>query len=129
MLLIVGCTAPLVEAFVLPTLDGDWRIFLEGSDGSIAILVENGLIIRYDQGTGEFETIQEPGTISQTAGVVSFSLKAFQTFIDFNNGQPAEFIISGEGPVQADGTVQIFLSFSMVDGDAEGGLNAVMRRR
>ena len=90
---------------------------------------KNGVITRYDQGTGELAELQSTGSISQDEGVVSFRLQALQTFIDLNDSRPAEFIITGEGPVQEDGTILIFLRFSMVDGNAEGGLNAVMRRR
>ncbi|MCG8409601.1 MAG: hypothetical protein MI923_30715 [Phycisphaerales bacterium] len=126
LLLMAGCNN---LGFVLPTLDGIWDIPLDENGNGIAILVENGVITQYDQGTGEFDELQSQGSISQSGGIVSFRVQALQTFVDLNDSRPAEFVVTGEGPVQEDGSIRIFLRFSMVDGDAEGGLDAIMRRR
>lgn len=128
LLLAVACDAAAPIGFVLPSLDGTWTITLEDVPGTLRIVVDQGRVVQYDQGAGEFQDIEEAPPMMQSDGNLTFSFQATQAFVGFNNGDPAEFIVTGEGTVLEDGSVDLFITFSAVDGGAEGNSNATMRR-
>lgn len=125
---IVGCDAASPIAYVLPSVDGTWTVQLQDVPGTLQIVVENGVITQYDQGGGELQPIEEMPPFTQDNGKVSFSFQATQAFTNINNGEPAEFIVEGEGDIQADGTVDATITFTSLDGLNEGGSTAVMSR-
>jgi hypothetical protein len=129
LLLAVACDAIAPIGFVLPSLDGTWTISLEDVPGTLRIVVEQGRIVQYDQGAGEFQAIEEAPPMNQlTEGQITFAFQATQAFVGFNNGNPTEFIVTSDGTVQADGSVDLFITFNPVGGGAEGNSNATMRR-
>lgn len=127
-LLLIGCDATPPIAFVLPSLDGTWTIQLRDVPGTLRIVVEGSRIVQYDQGSGSFQPIEESPPFTQTGGMITFSMQATQAFVGFNNDEPAEFIIEGEGTVMQDGSVDLTITFTAVDGGAQGASTAFMSR-
>ena len=128
LLLGFGCDAAPPIAFVLPSLDGTWNIQLQDVPGTLRIVVVGGRIVEYDQGAGSFQPIEEMPTFTQNGGRIRFSMQATQAFVGFNNDEPAEFIIDGEGFVLENGAVDLTITFTAVDGGEQGASTAVMSR-
>jgi len=112
--------------FDLPTVDGRWRIDLTNVDGTLQLVIENGEITEYDQGDGTFQDIEETPAVTQSNGILRFAMQATQAFAGFNNNEPAEFNVVGEGVIQQDGTVEIELTFTSIDLGDEGMFEGVM---
>lgn len=123
-----GCETGSPVAFVLPSLDGTWIVQLLDVPGTLRVVVEGGRITQYDQGDGTFQPIEETPSFTQSGGTIRFTLQATQAFVGFNNGEPTEFIVSGDGDVQADGSVDLTITFTAVDGSGEGASTAIMSR-
>lgn len=126
--LVCGCETGSPVAFVLPSLDGTWNIQLKDVPGTLRIVVEASRITEYDQGDGEFQPIEESPPFVQNAGRLSFTFQATQAFVGFNNDEPAEFLIEGEGRIRENGSVDITITFTAVDGGEQGATTAVMSR-
>ncbi|MCA9255307.1 MAG: hypothetical protein KDA33_06700 [Phycisphaerales bacterium] len=124
----IGCETGSPIAYVLPSLDGTWNITLLDVTGTLRIVVDGGLITRYDQGDGTLQPIEETPAFTQTGGRISFTFQATQAFVGYNNGEPTEFIISGVGNIGEDGSVALTLTFTSLDGAAEGMSGARMVR-
>lgn len=124
----LGCNAGLPIAYMLPSLDGTWNVRLQDVPGTLRIVVEGGRVTQYDQGGGELQPIEEMPLFTQEGGTIRFSFQATQAFVGYNNGEPADFIVAGEGTVREDGSVELTISFTSIDGEAEGASSAVMSR-
>jgi len=112
--------------FDLPTVDGRWRIDLDNVDADLQLVIVNGEITEYDQGDGTFQDIEETPAVTQSNGILRFSMQATQAFMGFNNNEPAEFNVVGEGVILENGTVEIELTFTSIDTGDEGIFEGVM---
>jgi len=120
------CDMMPTAMFDLPTVNGRWRIDLTNVDGRLHLVIENREILEYDQGNGIFQDIEETPAVTQSNGIMRFTMQATQAFAGFNNEEPTEFNIVGEGVIQEDGTVEIELTFTAIESGDEGVLEGVM---
>jgi|GEM_PF-2044464 len=120
------CDMMPTAMFDLPTVDGRWRIDLDNVDADLQLVIVNGEITEYDQGDGTFQDIEETPAVTQSNGILRFSMQATQAFMGFNNNEPAEFNVVGEGVILENGTVEIELTFTSIDTGDEGIFEGVM---
>lgn len=121
------CDAMPAGMFDLPGLNGTWEIDLTNVNGTLQVIIENNQVVRYDQGDGTLQDIEETPLVTQVDGELRFAFRATQAFVGFNNGQPTEFIVDCKGVILENGTVDLAMMFTAIDTGDDGVLEGIMR--